>query len=1401
MTLNLTHFFTQDSSKKIKSNKKKHLTRHNKSDSNMKNSHAEHMETESFVPILKRSKNVTEYKSAKKKRLDDLMSISQTEVLSHSGTDESKELRKKLNEIEKVPAYVKVKEWFKTVEDNISPNLPLSSPSVINENLTTTTEDRHNQYNNKKPSSMIRIDYQKPVGSKNNEKQSNCVADPYEFIPSQNNFSTKKRKKRSITKKRKIPDFQCIQSFTKENNKRNLYLLSKNREEQEISTEPISLASCSRSCTEIKNENSDEIITASQKFDKLLLESNENEKTKANKVTSQLPTTELSSAQDLDCSGSFEGNIRNFRPMRNDLPTQQKVSSHYHDAEETTFGLFSSCTREETSRNCNKKSRKRVRESCFKKKRSLANHIDSEIKRTFSDIINLKSPDALELEKSMENYLKNFELRKKLNSFKKNKKKKNNGKPSYNDIFCKPTKLMSLLDELAHDNDLYANHPNNISVISPKKKADDNKEFNEVNENQEKNLVKDYKNKNTNEFANSFSKCRSSEVTLLENPEQMTQNGKTDLVGFCTQEELPEKNILKGIIENMEKELSSIDSELEFQNKKKDYNDISDSLETLSSPLQDAKQSTNFQDQRKTEKLNYYCSNKFVNTSLVSFTLMGKIKKHKHSFINFLQLGRLTPTIKRTRSSVVKLVFPIGLASFAKRQSIQNKCAVGVQTPLALFPAHKNSFPKQTSYREKKPSSTSVEIQTSQKTVSSASIQTSEIRKSSTTIQTSQEVKASVEIQTTNEHVVNAGIQTSQNENDLIENCLVQKSKKSNEIQSFGTSLGVEVQKFEDSFCIENKSARNVSDNNKSALLTTKEILNISDKTSGVEYSENSILSMKSFEVKNSPECQNSSTQNFAPLLSNNQVIQSKTAEDELLKSSSDLIPTDFPCFLEHIEKNKRTVITPNNTATSSFSCVKNFETGRKCDNSSARCFQMNRMHASKVKIIHQKEECVNIENLKQESEDSLLNSSNRIFSSPKPNNRKMISSVKSESSKEIIKEDETSQLNRVQIKDISQNNEVEEVDLETEENSEDSGLQMLRVLKNIDLDLVKTKKNNKENIEVYKNLQSKVDNSEESDSDFFVEQTPPRPEYSLIDESRHSKPRAESSARNKVAQKTDENFTRGSAVDSLQKTFRESESFLVLSAPQGDILALKKSPKKIENSVENIFAEFQLEKKSENKPQEFFNEESYSSIVNPLQLFEKKTNENDQNQLNASDENRTKTKNAEIKSMPQSVAEARKRFNEKPRKKPNTQVKKRFCIVASSVKNLELIKKFTMEFQMEYSSKPTKDMTHLIVGLHENDEGEILPLCTPKLLFAMANKKWVVSELWAEACLKSKTILPEDNFETCDPIGGSGCRNSRLSTDQLLKNCEICLFGNFQNILKEELAVSILVPTGSLGD
>lgn len=269
-------------------------------------------------------------------------------------------------------------------------------------------------------------------------------------------------------------------------------------------------------------------------------------------------------------------------------------------------------------------------------------------------------------------------------------------------------------------------------------------------------------------------------------------------------------------------------------------------------------------------------------------------------------------------------------------------------------------------------------------------------------------------------------------------------------------------------------------------------------------------------------------------------------------------------------------------------------------------------------------------------------------------------------------------------------------------------------VLKNIEEDLALGKKIPDED-------KAPKSQGEESDSDIFVEQTPPKVNSSRI-------------------------------LDIPQRSPMQNT--------ETEIIADSIPSKEIENCIGN---------------QEEFKTPPRKPILKPPNLgfpsaksFFKKVepDENDQNKIN------NESKASQMKALMQSW----------PAKKPQMR------IVSSSISDPSNIIRFAEKFKCNVLNSVTKDVTHLIVGLHDDDK---LPLLTPKFLLALAYKKWILTEDWIEACLKANAIVPEGPYESPDPVGGDACRRARLAKDPLFKDFEIHMYGEFEKISKEDLGVS----------
>ncbi|CAK1600966.1 unnamed protein product [Parnassius mnemosyne] len=102
-------------------------------------------------------------------------------------------------------------------------------------------------------------------------------------------------------------------------------------------------------------------------------------------------------------------------------------------------------------------------------------------------------------------------------------------------------------------------------------------------------------------------------------------------------------------------------------------------------------------------------------------------------------------------------------------------------------------------------------------------------------------------------------------------------------------------------------------------------------------------------------------------------------------------------------------------------------------------------------------------------------------------------------------------------------------------------------------------------------------------------------------------------------------------------------------------------------------------------------------------------------------------------------------------------------CLTANEVIKLKLLCK---ERGWSYVDKYTKELTHLVVGVDEENRS----LRSVKYMCALAAGKWIISYAWVEKCIQTKTIVSEELYETLDSTGEPGPRRSRLAKHKLFQ-------------------------------
>ncbi|CAH2265760.1 jg7948 [Pararge aegeria aegeria] len=107
-------------------------------------------------------------------------------------------------------------------------------------------------------------------------------------------------------------------------------------------------------------------------------------------------------------------------------------------------------------------------------------------------------------------------------------------------------------------------------------------------------------------------------------------------------------------------------------------------------------------------------------------------------------------------------------------------------------------------------------------------------------------------------------------------------------------------------------------------------------------------------------------------------------------------------------------------------------------------------------------------------------------------------------------------------------------------------------------------------------------------------------------------------------------------------------------------------------------------------------------------------------------------------------------------------------CIAGSCLVSNELaiLKQLCLQRNWIFVEKYTKDLTHLVVGVDEENRSQR----SVKYICALASAKWIVSFAWVEKCIQLKEIADEEPYEALDAAGEPGPRRSRLAKNRLLQ-------------------------------
>ncbi|KAM3964255.1 uncharacterized protein ACR2FA_001742 [Aphomia sociella] len=107
-------------------------------------------------------------------------------------------------------------------------------------------------------------------------------------------------------------------------------------------------------------------------------------------------------------------------------------------------------------------------------------------------------------------------------------------------------------------------------------------------------------------------------------------------------------------------------------------------------------------------------------------------------------------------------------------------------------------------------------------------------------------------------------------------------------------------------------------------------------------------------------------------------------------------------------------------------------------------------------------------------------------------------------------------------------------------------------------------------------------------------------------------------------------------------------------------------------------------------------------------------------------------------------------------------------CLAGSCLNPSELakLKLLCRQYNWKYSDKYTQDITHLVVGVDEENKSQR----SVKYMCALAASKWIVSFEWVESCLKTNKIVKEEPYEALDGTGEPGPKRSRIAKKKLFE-------------------------------
>ncbi|XP_041988302.1 protein PFC0760c-like isoform X2 [Aricia agestis] len=135
-----------------------------------------------------------------------------------------------------------------------------------------------------------------------------------------------------------------------------------------------------------------------------------------------------------------------------------------------------------------------------------------------------------------------------------------------------------------------------------------------------------------------------------------------------------------------------------------------------------------------------------------------------------------------------------------------------------------------------------------------------------------------------------------------------------------------------------------------------------------------------------------------------------------------------------------------------------------------------------------------------------------------------------------------------------------------------------------------------------------------------------------------------------------------------------------------------------------------------------------------------------------------------------------------------------KYCIAGSCLSSQQQLnlKKLCALKNWTFTDKYTKDLTHLVVGVDEENKAQR----SVKFMLALSAGRWIVSYEWVAKCLQTQNVADEEEFEALDGTGAAGPRRARLAARPLFAGLAFITHPPF-TVLTEDTLKEMVVSAG----